>query len=72
MSNFVNKVISMYVELKVIPSRKETLEKCVQNRLANSEDIYNEQIRLAYSYLLSRDNLKVAKTIVRENKKKGV
>ena len=72
MSSFASKVMSMHLDIKLIPPREETLKKCIQNRLLNSEDIYNEQIRLAYKYLLSRDNLKVAKTIVRENKKKGV
>lgn len=72
MNNFTKIVNDLNLRLKTLPKRKETLVKCIQDKLLHSEDMYNEQIQEAYKYLLSRDNLKVLKTIARENKKKGV
>lgn len=72
MNNFTKIVNDLNLRLKTLPKRKETLVKCIQDKLLHSEDMYNEQIQAAYKYLLSRDNLKVLKTIARENKKKGV
>ena len=59
----------IYVELLGVPSREETLERCIKGKLDNTDELYNKQIELAYNYLMSRDNLKVVKTIARESKK---
>lgn len=59
----------IYVELLGVPSREETLERCIKERLDNTDELYNRQIELAYNYLMSRDNLKVVKTMARESKK---
>lgn len=72
MSNFSQVVQELAIKIKSLPSRQETLVKCIEEKLAHSEDMYNSQIQEAYNYLLSRDNLKVVKTIAREDKKKGV
>lgn len=57
-------------ELGSLPSRKDTLTKCITQKLNNSKELYQHQIRKAYEYLLMRDNLKVVKTLARESKKK--
>lgn len=72
MSDFIQVVKDLATRLDTLPSRKETLRKCVEEKLLHSEEMYLKQINDARDYLLSRDNLKVVKTIARENKKKGV
>ena len=58
-------------ELSSLPSRKDTLAKCIAQKLNNSVELYQHQIRKAYEYLLMRDNLKVVKTLARERKKRN-
>ena len=72
MSDFSQIVNDLATKLNSLPSRQETLKKCIQEKLQYSEEMYLSQVEKARNYLLSRDNLKVIKTIVRENKKKGV
>jgi len=72
MNNFSQVVQELAIKINSLPSRQETLTKCVEEKLVHSEDMYNSQVQEAYNYLLSRDNLKVVKTIARENKKRGV
>jgi len=72
MNDFCKIVYELATKIENLPSRKETLEKCVEEKLLFSDTMYKEQIEESKKYLLSRDNLKVVKTIARENKKKGV
>lgn len=70
MSDFVNRVTEMVGEIGSIPPRQETLSHCIERKLLHSDDMYNSQVMEAYNYLLSRDNLKVIRTIAKENKRK--
>lgn len=70
MSDFVDRVTEMVGEIGSIPPRQDTLSCCIERKLLHSDDMYNSQVMEAYNYLLSRDNLKVIRTIARENKRK--
>ena len=70
MSNFIKIVNELHLILTTLPKRKETLTSCIVDKLSHSEEMYNQQINDAYKYLLSRDNLKVVRTLAKENKKK--
>lgn len=72
MSDFIQIVNDLATKINSLPSRQVVLKKCIQDKLKFSETMYLNQIKEARNYLLSRDNLKVVKTIARENKKKGV
>ena len=61
--NYVQKVISVDVP------KDELMKACIESKLAASEEEYNRTLELTQEYLLSRDNLKVLKTIEREQKK---
>lgn len=71
-SSFVGHVHTLAIKLMRLPNRQETLERCISEKLRHSEDIYNEQLKEAYEYLLSRDNLKVVRAIAKARKGKGV
>lgn len=49
--------------------RPTLFAKCVEEKLANSEAVYQRAVKAAADYILSRDNLKVLKTLEREQKK---
>ena len=61
--NYVQKVISVDIP------KEELLQACIESKLAASEEEYTKTLELTQEYLLSRDNLKVLKTIEREQKK---
>lgn len=69
---FKDEVMQIHKEISSIPTRDETLNKCIKSKLLNSDNMYIAQINKAYKYILSRDDIKVSKTIIRENKKKGI
>ena len=64
-SNFGRMVAELGRSISEIPSRGSTLMSCIESKLRNSYDMYNEKLQEAFDYLLSRDNLKVIRTISR-------
>ncbi len=52
-----------------IPTREQTLGVCIKDKLDKSYDNYATNLEKTYKYLLYRSNIKVLKTIDREQKK---
>ena len=52
-----------------LPTKEQVLGKCIKGKLDNSYDNYAKNLEKTYKYLLKRSNLKVLKTIDREQKK---
>lgn len=65
----VQTLLKIKEDLLKIPKSNKTLEKCIKNRLAISEDTFKESKESVVNYILSRDNKKVIKTLAREAKK---
>ena len=68
MSRFVTIVEGLSLRLATLPSRKQTLSYCIQSKLQHSYDMYNDELQDSFGYLLSRDNLKVVKTMARQKR----
>lgn len=50
--------------------KDELFSRCVADRLARSKDIYEEALEKNCDYILSRDNLKVIRSLNRYEKRK--
>lgn len=57
-------------ELKKIPSRKETLERCVKERLDSSVLQHQYSVKRVCDYINSRDSIKVLRQVKVHEKKK--
>ena len=62
-------ITKLKTRLYNLPSRIDTLKVCISEALDTSYNNYLNNLEKNYKYLLYRDNLKVMKTLNREQKK---
>ena len=69
--NNLTQIIARLKEtLYSLPSKEETLKISVTERVEGAHEIYVENIQKNFNYLLTRNNLRLLKTIKREQKRK--
>lgn len=64
--NFREKLYNILNTINTFQDKQLLFENCVDNKLNVSLERYHNNIEIAYDYLLSRDALKVMKTISKE------
>ena len=57
-------------DLYNLPSKEVTLKLAIADRLEGAQEAYLENIEKNFNYLLTRNNLRLLKTIKREQKRK--
>lgn len=63
---FINNAYSIKCELTNCRERYEVLFNCVEDKLNNTINCYDESLDDVCEYLLSRDNLKMMRNIARK------
>lgn len=66
---FANVIKDFKERLYKLPSKSDVFQGCVKEKLDNSYEMYLFNLKKMYNYLLYRSNLKVLKTINREEEK---
>lgn len=66
---FKNKLYNLLKDLNKMKTKQDTLQRCVQDKLNFSFDMYQSEVMKTCEYLLSRSAYKVMKNIAREQQK---
>ena len=66
MSNFVNELYNIRSKLETFVSKDDEFEKCCKFKFLRNIDMYSSDVHKTEKYFLSRNTLKVLKTIEKE------
>lgn len=66
MSNFAEILKDFKDRLYSLPSKQEVMSIVIKEKLDNSYNNYKNNLEKTYNYILSRNNLKVLRTLKRE------